>query len=284
MRDILVFGFNGQVATELRKSNRVIALNRNDANLNNPSSCYDAIINFNPKAVINAAAFTSVDDAEEQEELSFTVNAEAPRAMAIACLELDIPLVHISTDYVFDGIFTQPLKPSDKTNPLNIYGESKLKGENYVLQSNCIYAIVRTSWVFSPFGKNFVKTMLKLSTEREELTIVEDQISAPTSAKSIAIASLSIADELIRDKRKTGIYHFTGQPYVSWFDFAKIIFKIANSNIKIKGINTKDYIQSAQRPLNTMLDCSSTKKKFGISRPYWYSDLEETINIIKEKE
>jgi len=284
LRDILVFGFNGQVATELRKSNRVIALNRIDANLNNPLSCYEAIKNLNPKAVINAAAFTLVDDAEEQKELSFIVNAEAPRSMAIACKELEIPLVHISTDYVFDGVLAQPLKPSDKTNPLNVYGKSKLKGENYVLESNCIYAILRTSWVFSPFGKNFVKTMLKLSTEREELAIVEDQISAPTSAKSIAKASLCIADELIKDYRKSGIYHYSGQPYVSWLDFAKIIFKITNSNIKIKGINTKDYIQSANRPLNTMLDCSSTQKKFGISRPHWYSDLQETINIIRESE
>ena len=193
---ILIFGKTGQVATELQRTGDVLALSRDLTNLSNPSSCYDAIKIHAPKAVINAAAYTDVDKAETEEELATLINGNAPKAMAKACATLNIPFVHLSTDYVFDGTGVEPWQPEDTTKPQNAYGRSKKTGEDGILSVGSTYGILRTSWVISSHGINFVKTMLNLSENRDTLNLVADQIGGPTPAKDIAKACLQIVEQL----------------------------------------------------------------------------------------
>ena len=274
---ILVFGKTGQIATELQSLGNVLALDRNFADLSNPSSCYDAIKNNVPQAVINAAAYTNVDKAETDEELATIVNANSPKAMAQACNTLNIPLVHLSTDYVFDGTSDEPWQPNDATKPINAYGRSKNKGEEVVRSAGAAYCILRTSWVFSSHGINFVKTMLNLSDERDTLSIVNDQIGGPTPAKDIAKACLEIVAQLKQDPSKSGTFHFSGAEDVSWAKFATEIFKQTKRYMKIIPIHTCDYPTPAVRPLNSRLNCSSTREVFSIQRPDWRIGLNEIL-------
>jgi dTDP-4-dehydrorhamnose reductase len=229
--------------------------------------------------VINAAAYTAVDNAESDEYLARKINGEAVAIMAKTCAELNIPLVHISTDYVFDGGGTTPWLTSDIPNPINAYGRSKLHGERAIEGSGCTYVILRTSWVVSAHGNNFVKTMLRLSERKHSLNVVDDQIGGPTFAVDIARTCVLIAEQLIKEPSKKGIYHYTGQPDVSWFQFAKQIFEKAGARTVTTPILTSDYPTPAPRPLNSRLNCSTMKEVFGISRPFWYDALE---NILKE--
>lgn len=188
---ILVFGKTGQVARELaRQAPAARFLGRGDADLGDPEACARAIWHSRPQLVINAAAYTAVDRAESEEALATVINGDAPGAMARACAGLDIPLLHVSTDYVFDGSGDQPRKPADPVTPINAYGRSKLAGECAVRDSGCRYVILRTSWVFSTFGSNFVKTMLRLGESRDRIAVVSDQIGGPTPARDIAGALL----------------------------------------------------------------------------------------------
>lgn len=224
MSAILVFGRSGQVATELQRLGGVLALGRDQVDLSDPAACAAAINAHRPRAVINAAAYTAVDRAEEEEALATLINGEAPAAMAQACAALNIPLVHISTDYVFAGTGTRAWVLDDKTAPQNAYGRSKLVGEQSIRAAGCTHAILRTSWVFSAHGSNFAKTMLRLAESRDVLRIVDDQIGGPTPARAIAAACLSIAQQLCDDPGKTGTYHFSGAPDVSCYEFARAIF------------------------------------------------------------
>lgn len=278
---ILVFGKTGQVATELQNFKAIVSLGREQANLANPIKCYEIIKNYQPTAVINAAAYTSVDEAENDVTLVNTLNCTAPSAMATACAELDIPLVHISTDYVFDGTGTKPWSVNDRPNPQNTYGNSKLAGEAAIVASGCIHAILRTSWVFSPHGKNFVKSMLRLSKLHGNLNIVDDQIGGPTYAKDIARTCLSIAEQLITDPRKSGIYHYSGHPDVSWSQFANEIFDLTGRNTIVKSVPTCEYPTVARRPLNSKLNCSLTREIFDINRPLWKDGLIETLKKLE---
>ena len=201
---ILVFGATGQVACELQRQADVIALSRAEADLSDPQSCADAIERHQPTAVINAAAYTAVDKAEEEEALATVINGDAPAAMARAAATLKIPFVHISTDYVFDGTGQTPWSPQDATAPLGAYGRSKLAGEIGVAQAGGQAAIMRTSWVFSAHGANFVKTMLRLGADRDRLTIVADQFGGPTPAAAIAAAALNMAAQMQDDPTKRG--------------------------------------------------------------------------------
>ena len=277
---ILVFGKTGQVATELQHIGGplVTALGRDQADLMDPDACAAAIRNAKPTVVINAAAWTAVDKAETEEPAAQIVNGDAPAAMAAACADLGIPLVHISTDYVFDGSGTDAFKPDNPTAPLGAYGRTKLAGENAVRDAGCPYAILRTSWVFSAHGANFVKTMLRLGAERDSLSIVADQIGGPTSARAIAEACLKIADQLLSFPDKSGTYHFSGAPDVSWADFARAIFERSGINCNVTDIPTSDYPTPAERPLNSRMDCSSTEAAFGISRPDWQAELDLVLN------
>ena len=208
---ILVFGETGQVATELRKTDRVASLNRQEADLSNPKACSDLVLKLKLKVVINAAAFTDVDKSEANERLATVINGEAPTAIATACAKLNIPIVHISTDYVFSGFGTKPWSPSDVAHPLNAYGRSKLSGEIGVLHSGAPHAIVRTSWIVSPYGK-LLKTMLRLAESSDVIRVVSDQIGGPTSAYDIASACLQIAGQLQKDNSKSVFIIFVEAP------------------------------------------------------------------------
>jgi dTDP-4-dehydrorhamnose reductase len=273
---ILVFGKTGQVATELRALGGVNALGREAADLSDPDSCAAAIRGRRPAAVINAAAYTAVDKAEEVETAAAVINAEAPGAMARACAEADIPFVHISTDYVFDGTGTDPFAPEHPVAPLNAYGRTKLAGEEAVVKAGGRYAVLRTSWVFSAYGSNFLKTMLRLGRERDALSIVDDQIGGPTPARAIAEASLAIADQLRRDPGKSGTYHLSGAPDTSWAGFARAIFDEAGLACTVTGIPTSAYPTPAARPKNSRLNCD-TLETFALSRPDWRREMRQII-------
>jgi len=276
---ILVFGKTGQVATELQRLGDVVALGRDQADLANPAACADAIRIHAPRAVINAAAYTAVDRAEGEEAMARLINGDAPTAMARACAELGTPLIHISTDYVFDGTGDTPWGPNDPTAPQNAYGRSKLAGEIGIRDSGAVHVILRTSWVVSAHGANFVKTMLRLSETRDALTVVADQIGGPTPARDIAAACLQIADQLIADPSKSGTYHYGGALDVSWADFATAIFEQAGKAVTVTPIPTTDYPMPAKRPLNSRMDCGATQRAFGIQRPDW----RERLNMILQE-
>ena len=201
--------------------------------------------------------------------------------MAKACAELGIPLVHISTEYVFNGIGNAPYRPEDAPEPQNAYGRSKLAGEIGVRESGAVYAILRTSWVVSAHGVNFVKTMLRLSETRDALSIVVDQIGGPTAARDIAAACLQIANQLIEEPAKAGIYHFSGAPDVSWADFATEIFAQVDRTMTVNPIPTAEYPTPAKRPLNSRMDCRSVEQVFGIKRPNWQDGLKEILKDLE---
>ena len=279
---VLVFGYTGQVATELRAMAPVTALGRDAADLSDPAACAAAIRAHRPAAVINAAAYTAVDKAETEEDAARVINSAAPVAMADACAVLGIPFVHISTDYVFDGSGTAPFTPDDPTAPLGAYGRTKLQGEDGVRAAGGAHAILRTSWVFSAHGTNFVKTMLRLGRARDTLSVVADQVGGPTPARAIAAACLSIADQLAADPGKSGTYHFAGTPDVSWAGFARAIMAAARLDCTVEDIPTSAYPTPAQRPLNSRLECSSTAATFGISRPDWQAGLREILHDLED--
>lgn len=266
---ILVFGKNGQVARALRQDPDVVALGRDVADLQDPEKCASVIAEHAPDAVINAAAYTAVDRAEDEIALANLINCDAPAAMAQACAARDIPFVHITTDYVFDGSGAAPRAPDAPRAPLQVYGRSKADGEDRVLETGGRFAILRTSWVFSPDGANFAKTMLRLAETRSALSIVSDQIGGPTPAAAIATACLKMARTLMEKPEKAGVYHLSGAPDVSWADFAREIFRQSGHEVDVSDIATVDYPTPARRPLNSRLDCRSLHDAFGLSRPDW---------------
>lgn len=278
---ILVFGKTGQVATELQRLGDVLALGRDQADLSDPFACVRVIRDLAPHAIINAAAYTAVDKAEADEELATIINGDTPTAIAQACAEMKIPLVYISSDYVFEGSGEKPWKPGDTTAPQNAYGRSKLAGEEGILCSGATYAILRTSWVVSAHGTNFVKTMLRLSETQDALSVVADQIGGPTPARDIASACLMIAQHLQDDPSKSGTYHYSGAPSVSWADFASEIFAQASRAVTVIPITTAEYPTPAKRPLNSRMDCRTTVSTFGVKQPDWRIGLNE---ILKELE
>lgn len=278
---ILVFGKNGQVATELASLPDVRCLSRGEADLSDLDACAAQILAQGPAAVINAAAYTAVDKAESEEDLATLINGDTPGAMARACAEISVPLVHISTDYVFEGGGTTPWLPDDPTGPLGAYGRSKLKGEEAVRAAGGTHAILRTSWVVSAHGNNFVKTMLRLGKERDRLTIVADQVGGPTPARDIAAACHKMAQELMDGPEKSGTYHFSGAPDVSWADFAREIFAQAEITCDVVDIPTTEFPTPATRPLNSRMDCASLKSAFGIPRPDWRVGLADILRDLR---
>lgn len=278
---MMVFGSSGQVASELK---RIVPdarfISRMEADLGQPQSCKELILREKPAVVINAAAFTAVDKAEVEVELATRINGEAPGDMAVACAELGVPLVHISSDYVFSGSGTAPQSVDAPVSPLNAYGRSKAIGEKLIRESGASYAILRSSWVFSPYGNNFVTTMLRLARTHDQLAIVADQVGGPTPASALAEACLRISGGLRADPKLSGTYHFSGAPDVSWADFARQIFAQAGNETKVEDIPTSAYPTSAVRPLNSRLDCGALVK-FGIERPDWRMALKDVIQAVE---
>ena len=279
---VLVFGKTGQVATELQLLPRVVALGREEADLSDPAACAAVIYAQKPKAVINAAAYTAVDRAESDEDLATCINGKAPEAMATACTELGIPFVHSSTDYVFRGDGLAPWTPSIRAAPQNAYGRSKLRGEKAVQFIGGRYAILRTSWVFSAHGTNFVKTMLRLSKTHSTISVVSDQIGGPTPARAIAKTCYEMAVKLMKDTSVAGTYHLSGLPYVSWAEFAEEVFAQASLRTTVSHIPSSDYPTTAMRPMNSRLDCHLTEQVFNLKCPDWRLSLTQTLRDLEQ--
>jgi dTDP-4-dehydrorhamnose reductase len=276
---LLIFGKTGQVARELQRlAPDATCLGRDQADLTNPAACAAAVMATDADAVINAAAWTAVDKAETEEAAATVVNGDAPTAMARAAAARGLPFLHLSTDYVFDGAGTRPFAPEHPTAPLNAYGRSKLAGEHGIRAAGGNHLILRTSWVFSAHGTNFVKTMLRLGRERESLNVVADQIGGPTPASDIAGTLVLLARRLL-DGATGGTHHYTGAPDASWADFARAIMAQAQLSCRINNIPSTAYPTPAQRPMNSRLDCRSLQAAFGIQRPDWRTGLSD---ILKE--
>jgi len=286
---VLITGCRGQVGTELMALAEsyyceAVGFDFDTLDITDEKAVQLAISRVNPDAVINAAAYTAVDKAEDELEAAKAVNATAVGYLAQACADLDIPLVHISTDYVFDGRKNDAYIESDAVSPLGVYGETKLEGEALV-QSLCEkYYILRTSWVFSSHGNNFVKTMLRLAAEREELGVVADQYGKPTSAREIANTIYTL---LTHDKKAWGTYHIAQPEATSWHGFASAIFDAARAQgvtLKISILNaiaTTDYPTPAKRPANSELDCHKMESTFNMSIKSWRESLAEVIKELK---
>ncbi|MEI4488266.1 dTDP-4-dehydrorhamnose reductase [Frigidibacter sp. MR17.14] len=275
---LLVFGRTGQLATELAAlagpGLSITCLDRTAADLSDPEACAAVMQAAECDAAIIAAAWTAVDRAEAEEAAAALVNGASPAAIAQVAAARGIPLLHVSTDYVFDGQGTAPWKPSDPTGPLGAYGRTKLAGEDGLRAAGGPHAILRTSWVVSSHGANFVKTMLRLSETRNHLTVVADQIGGPTPARAIAAALVDMARQLLADPSKSGTYHFSGAPDVSWAEFARAIFVAADRDVTVEDIPTSAFPTPARRPANSRMDCDDLARVFGITRPDWRAELE----------
>ncbi|GAA4226738.1 dTDP-4-dehydrorhamnose reductase [Sagittula marina] len=273
---ILVFGKSGQVSRELARQADVTALGREDCDLMQPGAAAQAIAEHAPSVVINASAYTAVDRAETETEAALRLNAQAPGEMARACATRGLPFLHISTDYVFDGSGTAPWTETDPVAPKNAYGQTKLEGEQAVRDSGAQALILRTSWVFSAHGTNFVKTMLRLSETRDHLSIVGDQVGGPTPAADIAATLLTCA-RAMQEGQPGGTYHYAGQPAVSWAGFAREIFCQAGKTTVVEDIPTTAYPTPAQRPLNSRLDCAKLATDFSVNQPAWQDSLSRVL-------
>jgi len=284
----LLFGKNGQLGWELNRSlqplGEIVALDVEDADFSKPESLRQVVQEISPNFIVNAVAYTAVDKAEEDEELAMNINGVAPGVLAEEASKLSALLIHYSTDYIFDGTKTTPYKETDKPNPINAYGRTKLAGELAVQSSGCDYLILRTSWVYASRAHNFMLTMLKLAQEREELSIVADQIGAPTSARLIADTTILCVQQAIKERFKdtfvSNLYHLTASGHTSWHGFTKEVVKVANKklNLKfkiknIKAIPTTDYPSPAQRPMNSRLDSKKLCDTFGVEMLAWDKSL-----------
>jgi dTDP-4-dehydrorhamnose reductase len=277
---ILVTGANGQVGKELRDlANQngdleFIFLSREDLPIENFGLVRKFFDIKKPYALINCAAYTAVDKAETEKNLAFLVNGESVGILAAICKEYNTRFIHISTDYVFDGRYTSPYKETDPTSPINMYGASKLFGEQEAFRLNPDSVVVRTSWVYSAYGKNFVKTMLTLMKERNELNVVSDQVGCPTYAADLAETLLAIA---ISIKYVPGIYHFSNEGVISWFDFAVAIAELSGSACTVKPIPSSSFPTPAMRPAYSVMDKSRICETYGIRLKPWKTSLDSCI-------
>lgn len=291
---IAVTGKTGQVVSALLERAgsgvEVIALGRPELDLADPATIEPAIRAARPDVVVSAAAYTAVDKAEGDADAAFAINATGPGEVARVAAALGVPLIHISTDYVFDGSKSAPYVEGDPVAPLGVYGASKEAGERAVLAAHPQAVILRTAWVYSPFGANFVKTMLRLAETRPELGVVADQIGNPTSALDIADGVLKVAANLLADRlAPRGIFHMTGSGEASWADFAEAIFAasagVGGPSAKVNHIGTKDYPTPAARPANSRLDCAALQAAHGVRLPDWRASTAQVVaRLVKEKE
>ena len=286
MKKVLLIGAKGQVGQELQVTlpqlGEVISIGREELDLTNSEKIGQLIREIHPNYLINASAYTAVDKAETEPDLAYSINATAPKIMAEAAEKIQAKFLHISTDYVFDGRKNTPYLETDLTNPLGVYGQSKLRGEEEIKTVNSQAIILRTAWVYGSYGKsNFVKTMLRLGKEREELKVVVDQVGSPTWSKDIAAA---ITQLLINVDNPTGIYNFTNSGVASWFDLTKAIFeeaKISGIPLKIQRvipITTAEYLTPAVRPAYSVLSGQKISQQLGYIPPYWRDSLKAMLN------
>ena len=283
---ILINGRHGQVSHELQRRlgavGELIVLGRDQLDLAHPDQIRRQVQNVRPDLIINAAAHTAVDLAESEPQSAFAINAVAPGILAEEALALDIPLIHYSTDYVFDGSKAGPYNEDDTPNPLGVYGKSKLAGEQAIRDVQGKHLILRTSWVYSTHGRNFLLTMQRLLQEKPELRVVADQIGAPTWAGTIANSTLALIERWqANDVANWGTYHLSAQGETSWFGFAQAIGEALRQQGKpcadLLPIPSSDYPTPAARPLNSRLDCSRLQRDWGVSQPDWQTALRECL-------
>jgi dTDP-4-dehydrorhamnose reductase len=296
--NILLFGATGQLGVQLKKSlsavHRVITIDRSDCDLSRPDEVYKIAMDLRPQAIVNAAAYTAVDRAESDIALATAINSDAPAYMAKAAEKLDIPLVHYSTDYVFDGNKEDPYLEIDPPSPLSVYGKTKYNGENAIISGCKKHVIFRTSWVFSPHGSNFPKTILRLAQEREVLKIVSDQFGAPTHTSDIANATTEVLSHLLYAKNfdpRFGLYHLSSQGKTNWHEFAVYVVMRAiqhgfNSRIlleKIEPIGSAQNKSAARRPKNSTLLNDKLLNTFGIKLQNWQPAVDSFIDELYPK-
>lgn len=287
---IVVTGKYGQLTQSLQRLGRcdtqVIAVGRPELNLENPSSVRAVIEDARPDVIVSAAAYTAVDQAEENPELALAINVEGAAAVAKTALGLGVPIVHISTDYVFSGEKTLPYVETDVCDPISIYGSSKFQGEQLVAKITDNHVILRTSWIYSPFGSNFVKTMVRLAETNDVVRVVDDQYGCPSSANDIANAIVSIAAKLSAEKNSDlrGIFHLSGNNSATWADFAEVIFdctrKLGVKSASVDRITTKDYPTLAKRPANSRLSNEKLHSVYGVYMPDWQKSIMIAVRAI----
>ncbi|MBE0472316.1 MAG: dTDP-4-dehydrorhamnose reductase [Methyloprofundus sp.] len=308
LKSILVTGKNGQLGQSLQKvviqnselsiQHAFIFVGRDQLDLASPQSITDFFRSQRFDAIINCAAYTTVDKAESEPELADQINHLAVKQLADIAKALNSFLIHISTDYVFDGTNHRPYVETDKTNPINTYGLTKLKGEQAMQASGCAGAIIRTSWVYSEFGNNFVKTMLRLAKERDNLNVIYDQIGSPTYATDLAQVVLAVLNNefsMLNDEDNSGeyeavkiqnselnIYHYANEGVCSWYDFAKAIFEISNINCQVNSIETQDYPTPAKRPFYSVMNKAKIKQQAGLVIPYWRDSLKQCLMQLEQ--
>lgn len=286
--NILVTGCHGQLGTELQKiadagsSHRWVFTDVDTLDITNKSAVEECFKANQIDVCINCAAYTAVDLAEEQDMLAMFINSFAPKLLADICLENNALLVHISTDYVFDGTGERPYLEADPINPKSIYGATKSEGERLVRESGCNYVIVRTAWLYSSTGKNFVKTMLSLADTKDEVNVVCDQHGTPTWAGDLAQALMRLVHHYGKDTVHE-TFHFTNEGQTTWSDFAKAIFEIAGKSCKVNPITTDQYPTKAKRPAYSVLDKSKIKQTLGCEIPFWRDSLVKCIEELKNK-
>lgn len=284
--NILVTGANGQLGNSVRKisvnypQHKFIFTDMPEVDITDLQLLENLVKDENIGAIINCAAFTAVDKAESCEDLAAKINVDGPKNLAIAAKSVGAKLIHISTDYVFDGHSSLPLKETDSTQPIGVYGKTKRQGEIEVEKSGCDAVIIRTAWLYSEYGNNFVKTMIRLGKERDSLNVVYDQIGTPTYATDLALAIMVLLEKGIKG---FDIYHFSNEGVISWFDFTKAIFEIAGLKTKVNAIESFEYPTAAERPAYSVLNKRKIKEA-GVAVPYWKESLKYCISILESQQ
>ncbi len=280
---ILVTGCNGQLGNELRLildkefPGSVLYTDVQELDLTDAKAVNAYVVNNEVTHIVNCAAYTAVDRAEEEKMQCAKINTDAVKNIAIAADSNGAKVIHISTDYVFDGTNHRPYRESDKVNPISQYGTTKRKGETALLALAPEALIIRTAWLYSTFGNNFVKTMLRLADSQPEIKVVSDQVGTPTYARDLAAA---IAKILHSHQWVPGIFHFTDEGAASWYDFSKAIFRIAGKNVKVTPIPTEDFPTPANRPAYSILDKTRIKATYGVAIPHWEESLRDCMNLL----
>lgn len=284
---IVVTGKNGQLGSELQllaplfvAAYDFLFVDRSQLDLSSNDSIDNFFAAHTPSVVINCAAYTAVDKAETDREAAFQINGAAVGKLAAHAAAVNALFITVSTDYVFNGNGTSPYLPSDATDPINYYGESKAVGEQLALVNNPSSIIIRTSWVYSRFGNNFVKTMMRLMGERSSLHVVGDQIGAPTYAADLAAAIMHMVAQKVAGNQHSGIYHYSNSGNISWYDFAVAIAKLIHSNCAVTKIGSEAFPTPAKRPRYSLMDCSAIIQDFGVQQPAWEDSLKVCIPLI----
>ncbi|MDM8176809.1 MULTISPECIES: dTDP-4-dehydrorhamnose reductase [Olivibacter] len=284
MSKIIVLGGQGQLGQCLQsvcEDKAMVFLSSKEADISNEAQLEQWFIQYNPSHIINCAAYTAVDKAEDEKEEASKINTIAPGILAGLCKRFDAILIHISTDFVFEGNQTGLLEETSIANPTGVYGQTKLDGETTIQQIWNKHIIIRTSWLYSEYANNFVKTMLRLAQDREELKVVADQVGTPTYARDLAEVLCKIIDNNITED-EYGLYHYSNEGVASWYDFAYAVFELSNTNIRLFPIKTADFPTKAKRPAYSVMDKSKIKKQFNLVIPNWRDSLKNCLQRLKE--